>query len=134
MKRALALSRRSCASPTRHGPSGGLLSGLLVACLLALGPATASTLVINSNASDPAPRAAWEEAVQRFRAENPDVDVRLNVFDHESYKKAIRNWLTSSPPDVVFWFAGTRMRRFAELGLFQDVSALFIDSVKSELH
>ena len=94
---------------------------------------TASSLVINSNASDPAPRAAWERAIDGFKAANPDVEVRLNVFDHESYKKSIRNWLTSSPPDVVFWFAGTRMRQFVELGLLQDVSALFTEGVRSEL-
>ena len=109
---------------------------LIAAILLAAGanPAAASTLVINSNASDPTPRAAWEQAIQGFQAENPDIEVRLNVFDHESYKKSIRNWLTSAPPDVVFWFAGTRMRQFVDLGLLQDVSALFTESVKSELH
>jgi multiple sugar transport system substrate-binding protein len=101
----------------------------------AMGPglSLASTLIINTNASDPAPRTAWERAVSRFRSENPDINVRVNVFDHESYRKTIRNWLTSSPPDVVFWFAGNRMRQFAELGLLQDVSDLFSSDVKSEL-
>lgn len=94
----------------------------------------ASVLVIYSNASDPAPRSAWEQAIQRFQTENPDIDVRFNIFDHESYKKSIRNWLTSAPPDVVFWFAGTRMRQFVDLGLLLDVSALFTADVKSELH
>jgi multiple sugar transport system substrate-binding protein len=96
--------------------------------------AAGSTLVINSNASDPAPRSAWEQAINRFQAENPDIRVRFNVFDHESHKKSIRNWLTSSPPDVVFWFAGTRMRQFVDLGLLQDVSALFTADVKSDLN
>ena len=27
-------------------------------------------------------------------------------MDHEGYKTAIRNWLTTEPPDVVFWFSG----------------------------
>jgi multiple sugar transport system substrate-binding protein len=118
-----------------RGAFKAALAATMAAVWLAAGvdPAPASTLVINSNASDPAPRAAWDEAIQRFRAENPDIEVRLNVFDHESYKKAIRNWLTSAPPDVVFWFAGTRMRRFAELSLFLDVSGLFTAGVKGEL-
>jgi multiple sugar transport system substrate-binding protein len=112
-----------------------VLAVAIAAILLAASPdrGTASTLVVNSNASDPAPRAAWERAIDGFKAANPDVEVRLNVFNHESYKKSIRNWLTSSPPDVVFWFAGTRMRQFVELGLLQDVSALFTDSVMGEL-
>src|SRR4051812_5601609 len=68
--------------------------------------AAAATLVINANTADPTPRAAWEGAVQRFQLENPDVRVELNTYDHESYKKSLRNWLTSTAPDVVFWFAG----------------------------
>ncbi|MFO8043341.1 MAG: carbohydrate ABC transporter substrate-binding protein, partial [Alkalispirochaeta sp.] len=32
-------------------------------------------LVINSNLSDPAPKAAFETLVNRFREEYPDIDV-----------------------------------------------------------
>ncbi|MCH8531557.1 MAG: extracellular solute-binding protein [Saccharospirillum sp.] len=84
--------------------------------------ASASTLVINSNQSDPAPRAAWGELINDFRAENPDITVRVNEYDHEGYKSAIRNWLVTSPPDVVFWFAGERMKYFVDRGLIEDVS------------
>jgi multiple sugar transport system substrate-binding protein len=107
----------------------------LLACLLA-GPAAAArtaTLVINSNASDPAPRAAWERVIERFKAEHAGVAVQLNVFDHESYKRVIRNWLTSAAPDVVFWFAGNRMRQFASLGMLEDVSALFTPEMAADL-
>jgi len=96
--------------------------------------ATAGTLVINANTTDPAPRAAWSEAVERFRRENADIDVRFNVYDHESYKKAIRNWLTSAPPDVVFWFAGERMRQLVTPGLLDDVSDLFGPRQREMLH
>ena len=108
-------------------------AALLAACVVQAG-ALAATLVVNSNASDPAPRAAWQALVDRFQRENPDVDVRLNVYDHESYKKAIRNWLTGAPPDVVFWFAGTRMRQFVEPGLLADVSELYTPEVRGQLH
>jgi multiple sugar transport system substrate-binding protein len=108
-----------------------------LACIAAIlrpfGTLGAAPLVINSNASDPAPRAAWERVVTSFKAENRDLEVRLNVFDHESYKRGIRNWLTSSPPDVVLWFAGARMRRFVDLGLFLDVSELFGSAPGTEL-
>lgn len=98
------------------------------------GAARAGTLVITANTSDPAPRAAWEEAVQRFKREHPEVEVRLNVYDHESYKRSIRNWLTGVPPDVVFWFAGQRMRQFVSPGLLEDVSDLYSPPVKAALH
>jgi multiple sugar transport system substrate-binding protein len=105
---------------------------------IALGAAVhasqAGTLVVNANASDPAPRAAWQAVVDRFAKENPDVRVELNVYDHESYKKAIRNWLTGSPPDVVFWFAGERMRQLSQAGLLEDVSDLYTTEARADFH
>jgi multiple sugar transport system substrate-binding protein len=111
-----------------------LLLRLLLLLWLPCAAAAAGTLVINSNTTDPAPRAAWSAAVQRFRLENTDIDVRLNVYDHESYKKAIRNWLTSAPPDVVFWFAGERMRQFVSPGLLEDVSDVYGPATRAALH
>jgi multiple sugar transport system substrate-binding protein len=110
-------------------------AGLLLVWLLAASTgAFAAPLVINANSADPAPRAAWEAAVGQFRREHPDIQVQLNVYDHESYKKAIRNWLTGAPPDVVFWFAGYRMRQFVAPGLLEDVSDLFPPEVKAAFH
>ncbi|MFQ3175065.1 MAG: multiple sugar transport system substrate-binding protein [Psychromonas sp.] len=87
--------------------------------------AYASTLVINSDASDPAPKEAWGEIISRFEVENPDITVKYNLYDHESYKTTIRNWLVTSPPDVVFWYAGNRMKTFVDRGLFEDVSDIW---------
>lgn len=94
--------------------------------------AFAGTLVINSNQSDPAPKKAWAELVERFQAENPDITVKMNEYDHEGYKSAIRNWLVTSPPDVVFWFAGNRMKYFVERGLLEDVSDVWADNELSD--
>ncbi len=93
-------------------------------------------LVINSNLSDPAPKAAFNALVDGFKAEYPDIEVTLNEFDHEAYKTAIRNFLGSNPPDVALWFAGNRMRFFVEQGLLMDISDLweeedFYDSMAS---
>ncbi len=93
--------------------------------LLAVGLTTsagAGTLVINSNTSDPAPKAAFEQLIEKFKAENSDTVVKFNVFDHEGFKTSIRNFLTSSAPDVVTWFAGERMKTFVDRGLLEDVS------------
>jgi multiple sugar transport system substrate-binding protein len=97
------------------------------------GAGAGGTLEINANASDPTPRAAWGALVEGFRRENPDLDVRFNVYDHESYKKALRNWLTGGAPDVVFWFAGERMRSFVRANLFEDVSDLYTPAVAANL-
>ncbi|PMH46687.1 sugar ABC transporter substrate-binding protein [Vibrio sp. 10N.286.49.B3] len=85
----------------------------------------ASTLVINSDASDPAPKEAWAEIIHRFEQANPDITVKYNLYDHEAYKTTIRNWLVTSPPDVVFWYAGNRMKTFVDRGLFEDVSDIW---------
>ena len=52
--------------------------------------AFAGTLVINTDLTDPAPKAAFEWAFKKFQEENPDVTIEVNNFDHEGYKQAIR--------------------------------------------
>lgn len=99
-----------------------LVSALLSAGLLVGSVASAGKLVINSNQSDPAPRKAWTALVDQFKAENPDIEVEFNTYDHESYKTSIRNWLTSEAPDVVNWFAGERLNTFVSRGLIEDIS------------
>ncbi|MFG1498451.1 extracellular solute-binding protein [Saccharospirillum sp. HFRX-1] len=106
----------------KHLVTASALSALL------LSQAQAGTLVINSNQSDPAPRETWTNIINEFEAANPDIDVQLNEYDHEGYKSAIRNWLVTSPPDVVFWFAGNRMKFFVDRGLFEPVSDVWEDN------
>src|ERR1700752_25109 len=108
--------------------------GLVLACVLAWAqPALARILTINANTSDPAPRAAWEAVVADFRRDNPGREVKFTLYDHESYKKSIRNWLTGASPDVVFWFAGNRMREFVGRKLLTDVSDLFNGEVRASI-
>ena len=97
---------------------------------LAAAPARADSLTVNADTSDPQPKAAFQEVVHRFQAANPGTQVTLNVYDHESYKQSIRNWLTSEPPDVVLWYTGTRMRQFVQPGLLADVSPLWTAPMK----
>ena len=85
------------------------------------------TLVINTNQSDAEPRAIWDQVFEDFRKENPDVDLRVNYYDHEGYKTGIRNWLATSPPDLVFWYAGNRMRFFARKNLFEPLTQIWED-------
>ena len=103
----------------------GLLATIaLVAGMWAAAPAVAGTIVFNTDTSDPQPKAAFEAVVKKFQAENPDITVKMNIYDHESYKSSIRNWLTSAPPDVALWYSGERMRQFVAPGLLEDVSSL----------
>jgi multiple sugar transport system substrate-binding protein len=107
-----------------------LITALVLPAVIAAGDgeAEAQKLIINSNLSDPVPKAAFEEMVDLFRAEYPDINVTLNGFDHEAYKTAIRNFLASEPPDIALWFAGNRMKFFVDEGLFEDVSDVWEDN------
>jgi multiple sugar transport system substrate-binding protein len=95
----------------------------------ATAPAAAAprTLVINADTSDPSPKEAFGKLIAGFEAANPDIKVKLNVFDHEGFKTAIRNFLSSEAPDVVTWYAGNRMNAFVQRNLFEDVSDLWKD-------
>lgn len=83
--------------------------------------AFAGELVINTDTSDPAPKAAFEALIAGFEAENPDVKVTWNLFDHEGYKTSIRNFLTADAPDLANWYAGNRMLPYVNAGLFEPV-------------
>lgn len=97
------------------------LAGALAATTLFTSTAIAGELVINTDTSDPAPKAAFEALIAGFEAENPDVTVKWNLFDHEGYKTSIRNFLTADAPDLANWYAGNRMLPYVEAGLFEPV-------------
>jgi multiple sugar transport system substrate-binding protein len=103
------------------------LQSLLVGAMAlgAVSMVNAGTLVINSDQADPAPKKAFAEIIQKFESENPDISIKYNLYDKEGYKTAIRNWLSTTPPDIVFWYAGNRMKAFVDRGLFEDVSDIW---------
>ncbi|QUS37179.1 ABC transporter substrate-binding protein [Falsirhodobacter algicola] len=108
------------------------LLGLLMLGTALPAAAQQRTLTINSDASDPAPKAAIEELIADFEAANPDVNVVLNLFDHEGYKTAIRNFLTADSPDIANWYAGNRMAPFVKSNQFMDVSDVWAENGLNE--
>ncbi|MEM6757887.1 MAG: extracellular solute-binding protein [Pseudomonadota bacterium] len=83
--------------------------------------AFARDLVINFDDLNPGPKKGFEDAVAQFKAENPDINVIVNINDREAHKTAIRNFLTADAPDVTSWYPGNRMAPFVDAGLFQPV-------------
>jgi len=94
--------------------------------------AYAGEIVINTDTSDPAPKAAFEAVIAGFEAENPDVTVTWNLFDHEGYKSSIRNFLTADAPDLANWYAGNRMLPFVNAGLFAPVDDVWEENGLNE--
>ena len=83
--------------------------------------ALARDLVINFDDLNPGPKAAFDAAVAKFQAENPEINVIVNNNDREAHKTAIRNFLTADAPDVTSWYPGNRTAPFVDAGLFQPV-------------
>ena len=93
----------------------------LAATTLMGSAALAGDLVINFDDLNPGPKKAFDDAVAKFKAENPDINVIVNNNDREAHKAAIRNFLTADAPDVTSWYPGNRMAPFVDAGLFQPV-------------
>ena len=95
--------------------------------------AIASDLVITFDDLNPDKKAAYEAAVEAFKAANPDINVTANNGDREAHKDTIRNALQNDAPDVITWYPGNRMGPFVDAGLFTDISDLWAsDSNLSE--
>ena len=88
-------------------------------------PAFAGDLVINFDDPNPGPKKGFEDAVEKFKAANPDINVIVNITDREAHKTAIRNFLSANAPDVTSWYPGNRMAPFVNAGQFEDVSDLW---------
>jgi multiple sugar transport system substrate-binding protein len=94
--------------------------------------AQVQTLTINTDRSGAGQKAAMTKIAADFEAKNPGVKVTINFSDVESYKTSIRNFLVTTPPDIAFWFTGTRMRTFTKRDLFEDLTEFFVEQKLEE--
>lgn len=79
-------------------------------------------LIINSDASDQAPKDAFANIVATFQNQNPDIKVTVNTTAHEQFKTLFPTWLASKDaPDIATWFAGFRMQTYASKGLLDPI-------------
>jgi multiple sugar transport system substrate-binding protein len=67
-------------------------------------------------------RSTWQDAFDKFRKANPDVDLKVTYITEEAYKVQMGGWLATDPPDVVSWHNGERMAYYARRGLLEDLS------------
>ncbi|WP_181409861.1 ABC transporter substrate-binding protein [Martelella alba] len=109
-----------------------IATALIGAGLFAAAQAQAGTVVFNASVASDPDRESVNAAVAAFEKIHPDIDVEVNFYDEESNKTAIRNWLTTSPPDIVKWYAGNKMVQLVEPGLLADISDIWTDDMKAE--
>ncbi len=94
------------------------------------GGAPSGTLSIGSNASDELTKNAYGAAFESFAA-NTGVELAINTVDHNTFQQQINTYLQGQPDDVFTWFAGFRMRFFAEKGLATPFSDVWNDSLNA---
>ena len=104
-----------------------LLAGIAAAAFMVTG-ALADDLRINFDDLNPGPKKAFEDMVEMFKAENPEINVIVNINDREAHKTAIRNFLTADAPDITSWYPGNRMGPFVDAGLFEAVDDVWADA------
>lgn len=78
------------------------------------------TVTLGSNYSDEVPREALNDALEFFEGE-----VDLNTVDHNTFQEQINSYLQGRPDDVFAWFAGFRMRFFADQGLASPLTSVW---------
>ncbi len=81
----------------------------------------AATLNVNVSARGNQ-RSTWQDAFDKFKKANPDVDLKVTYITEEAYKVQMGGWLATDPPDVVSWHDGERMAYYAQRGLLEDLS------------
>ena len=96
---------------------------------IALGEASGDTS-IGSNYSNELPQAGLAAAVAALP--NANISTSINEVDHNSFQENISTYL-QNPDDIIPWFAGFRMRFFADQDLLGDISDVWDTGLNDSL-
>jgi len=86
-----------------------------------IGVAAQGETTLGSNYSDEVPRTAMAEALS-YCEDTAGISVAVNTVDHGTFQDQLNSYLQATPDDIFTWFAGFRMRFFADQGLATPVS------------
>ena len=85
---------------------------------------------LGSNYSNALPQEGLRAATDALP--NGDVTVAINEVDHNTFQENISTYL-QNPDDVIPWFAGYRMRFFADQGLLGDITDVWDAGLNDQL-
>jgi multiple sugar transport system substrate-binding protein len=83
---------------------------------------------LGSNSSDDVPKKALAATLKAF-TEAEGIEVDVTTVEHEQFQEQITKYLQSGPDDVWAWFAGYRMRYFAERDFAGDLTDVWTDEL-----
>jgi multiple sugar transport system substrate-binding protein len=124
------ISRRQLLKGAGAAAGFAAFPALLAACGGDEGGGEGSLLTIGSNASDELTKNAYGEAFNKF-AEESGYEIAVNTVDHNTFQQQINTYLQGQPDDAFTWFAGFRMRFFAEKGLATPFTDVWNDSLNA---
>ncbi len=84
-------------------------------------------LVINFMFSSGQQRAVWNTILEKFIQKHPDIKVKGNEVEQETYKRDFEEMLSvkSDAGDVFFWFAGEKLDDLVKKGLVYELSGFW---------
>jgi multiple sugar transport system substrate-binding protein len=107
-----------------------LVASALASAAMALTGVGASAqdnvVTLGSNASDPVPREAMAALVAHC-SEATGLEIRVNTVDHSTFQDTLSAYLQGAPDDIFTWFAGYRMRFFANQGLLTPIDDVWAE-------
>jgi multiple sugar transport system substrate-binding protein len=127
------LTRRNFLRGAGLGAGALTLPSLLAACGGGSGGGSSSgTLTVGANEAVGSGRAfdQMKARLTAFDKQASGLTLKTKYVDHNTFQEGINNYLQGNPDDVFTWFAGYRVRSFADNGLVGDVSDVWpIDGV-----
>ncbi len=96
----------SVASPASGGSASAATAG--------------GTTSLGSNEGDPQPKQAVH-ALTDYCQKQAGITITVNDNDHNTFQNSISSYLQGTPDDIVKWFAGHRVRFFANQGLLSPI-------------
>jgi multiple sugar transport system substrate-binding protein len=91
---------------------------------MSIGAAAQDETSWRSNYADPVPKQAMAD-MMAYCTEQTGVSVSINTLQHEDYQNTFSQAIQADPEDILAWFAGYRMRFFADQGLFSPVTSVW---------
>src|SRR4051812_45999445 len=87
--------------------------------------AAAGSLTFGSNYSNVDTDTKAMQAVVDAFTKKTNIAVKVNTVNHNDFQTQISSYLQGTPDDVFTWFAGYRMRTYANQGLAGDISDIW---------
>jgi multiple sugar transport system substrate-binding protein len=115
----------ACSTTSSGSPAASSGGGAASASAAAGSPAAGGTVTFGSNYSNKdTDTKAMQAVVDAFTAKT-GITVKVNTVNHNDFQTQISSYLQGTPDDVFTWFAGYRMRTYANQGLAGDISEIW---------